>query len=160
MLYTIDGVEFRFASIDYPNGDVLWVQPNLMTSTQCVVLANTSFQERRGCCTNMDWHEATALAAKLAQLTGLAIRLLTESEWDDVYKLEDRIESGYLAEWTSTEDGLYRVSRGGYWIGSARNGRSAVRFRNEPGLRSVSLGLRVAFRLSALEQLAEIRKEV
>ncbi len=46
-------------------------------------------------------------------------------------------------EWTSTQDGSYRVDRGGCWFNDAENCTSANRGRNDPGIRYGFLGLRL-----------------
>ena len=52
-------------------------------------------------------------------------------------------------------DDAYRVYRGGGWYSPPSNARVASRLRNEPGARSINLGVRLVRHRSALERLAD-----
>ena len=51
---------------------------------------------------------------------------------------------GNVWEWTSSEDGAYRVNRGGSWFFDPRFARVAVRGRGGPGFRFDYIGFRLA----------------
>ena len=109
------------------------------------------------------WDDATAFCEKIGA------RLPTEEEW--IYacgeKPAEPIEDycvfgqytiqpvatkqpgagiydghGLIWEWTSTQDGSYRVNRGGSWFYTAGYLRAAGRDRSTPGYRGDDLGFR------------------
>jgi formylglycine-generating enzyme required for sulfatase activity len=51
---------------------------------------------------------------------------------------------GNVWEWTSSEDGVNRVGRGGSWSYGPRNALVAFRNRRAPGVRYDDLGFRLA----------------
>ena len=64
--------------------------------------------------------------------------------WEWVWDWKADYSPGSVTDPTGPSGGSYRVNRGGGWYGSAGDCRSAIRGRNDPGLRYRGLGFRVA----------------
>ena len=57
---------------------------------------------------------------------------------------------GAVSDPTGPKEGSYRVYRGGSWDDEAAFCRSAIRFRNDPSIRNVDLGFRLALSSSGI----------
>ena len=78
--------------------------------------------------------------------------------WEWCSDLYGDYPKGALSDPTGPKEGSFRVYRGGGWYFGAAFCRSAIRFRNDPSIRNVDLGFRLALSPSGIPKSPEADK--